>query len=167
MRDKFEAVEMPLKRTERIMNARQRVSFSAISCCPTGYWIGAKPAAIHFRVPVGSPAQLPGFVPAAGGPGFFCGLDAPRLIITIFSIFFDVAPSPILRSSLLLGRRSRRRRCRARGRLLALQNGQRRRRQRLVGALASSRLTCHIWVSVSRSLYEGMPDSRMPLATFQ
>jgi hypothetical protein len=36
-----------------------------------------------------------------------------------------------------------------------------------LSALASSRLTCHIWLSVSTFLKDGMPVSRIPLATFQ
>jgi len=36
-----------------------------------------------------------------------------------------------------------------------------------LSALASSRLTCHICVSVRTSLKDGMPVSRMPLDTFQ
>lgn len=36
-----------------------------------------------------------------------------------------------------------------------------------LSALARRMLTCHIWLSVSMSLNDGMPLSRMPLATFQ
>jgi hypothetical protein len=36
-----------------------------------------------------------------------------------------------------------------------------------LSAFASSTLTCHISVSLSSSLYDGMPVSRIPLATFQ
>src|ERR1700678_1561268 len=36
-----------------------------------------------------------------------------------------------------------------------------------LSAFASSTLTCHISVSESTCLYDGMPERRMPLATFQ
>ena len=36
-----------------------------------------------------------------------------------------------------------------------------------LSALASSRLTCHIWSVVSEPLNPGIPVRRMPLATFQ
>jgi len=34
-------------------------------------------------------------------------------------------------------------------------------------AFGTSRLTCHIWVSESEERNPGMPDRRIPLATFQ
>jgi hypothetical protein len=103
----------------------------------------------------------PGFVPGAGGAGFFDGLDAPRLMSAIFSTFFMLAPSPIDLSLSFcyycagadFGRVGGAGTGPAGGwavvwpfRMETTAGGSG------LSALASSRLTCHICVSFSTSL---------------